>query len=137
MMWRGALWHSLLLLFISGIHCFSPLRYHQRIWNDKRRAGIFGGFEDEEDELISDLKSEIRQDELAQIAAMAGLMDSDEATNISQDVERKRQETLKDELAKIRAASAAASKRAEQGYEVDPEKSITRIDVAPGDVWSP
>ena len=132
-MWRGAFF----LVFISGIHCFSPLRYHRSLWNDKRKAGIFGGFEDEEDQLISDLKSEIRQDELAQIAAMAGLMDSDEATSISQDVERRRQEKLKEELAKIRAASAAAAKRAEQGYEVDKEKSITRIDVNPGDVWSP
>jgi hypothetical protein len=93
--------------------------------------------EKEDSSLLLNMKNELKRDELAEIAAMAGVIDDQEAQRRFEEAERKRQAGVKEELARIQEASKRAAAKAEEGYEIDPDKSITRVDVLPGDVWSP
>lgn len=86
---------------------------------------------------LTDLKNELKRDELAEIAAMAGAIDTSEAQRLSEAAEVVRKEKLKTELEAIKKAAELAALKADLDYELDPEKSITRVDVDPGDVWSP
>ena len=110
----------------------------------KLRAGFFGSFDDDDDDddedfvaSLTDLKNDLKRDELAEIAAMAGAVDTGEAQRLAEAAEVVRKEQLLMELAAIKKAAELAALKADLDYELDPEKSITRIDVDPGDVWSP
>ena len=110
----------------------------------KLRAGFFGSFDDDDDDddedfvaSLTDLKNDLKSDELAEIAAMAGAVDTGEAQRLAEAAEVVRKEQLLMELAAIKKAAELAALKADLDYELDPEKSITRIDVDPGDVWSP